>query len=72
MATMISATPATPAATAAAAKQPCVGRRLQAHDDDAHRRQTQRQSDQVSLHRSTSKNKQSSQIFLMKYKRSRS
>lgn len=58
MATMMPATPATPTATAAAAKQPGVGLRLQAHDDDAHRRQTQRQSDHISLHRSTSKNEQ--------------
>jgi hypothetical protein len=56
--TTITATPATPAAAAAAAKEPGVGLRLKAHDDDAHRRQTQRQSDQVSLHRSTSKNEQ--------------
>jgi hypothetical protein len=66
--------PTTPAAkaaaTAAATEQPGVGLRLQAHDDDAHRRQTQRQSDHISFHRSTSKNEQ--KIFLTKYQRIRS
>ena len=32
--------PAAAAATAASAKQAGIGRRLQAHDDDTHRRQT--------------------------------
>jgi hypothetical protein len=56
---MVAATPAAKAAaTAAPAKQPGVGLRLQTHDDDAHRRQSERQSDDISLHRSTSKNEQ--------------
>ena len=48
----------------ASAKQAGVGLRLQASDDDTHRRQAQRQANHLSFHRSTSKNKRDSKTTL--------